>query len=185
MSKLIRGAVAALFLTMVSAQAAPVDCSKAPIPDTPVRGTVNGQPFVPKEIRIDITADGMEIDDAKFDKFALSLITDGIFNEATLDMLVPLGKPIDGRTYRVLPFDQISAQPAAAPGTPEVQGWDIELQSAHVDTNFTQTIASIRVIWGKRKADSIDGKIYYCVPSVKAEIMGAFTATIHGPSKGD
>src|ERR1700760_2362301 len=151
MSKLIRGAVAASFLAITSAQAAPFDCTTVPIPDAPVHGTVNGQPFVPKEIRIDITADGMEIDDAKFDKYALSLIADGIFNEATLDMLVPLGKPIDGRTYRVLPFDQISAQPAAAPGTPEVQGWDLELQSAHVDTSFTQTIASIRVIWGKRK----------------------------------
>jgi len=99
MSKLIRGVVAASFLTMASAQAAPVDCTKAPIPETPVRGTVNGQPFVPKEIRIDVTADGMEIDDAKFDKYALSLITDGIFNEATLDMLVPLGKPIEMPQY--------------------------------------------------------------------------------------
>ncbi len=183
MSELIRSAAAASLLMMATAHAAPFDCTKAPIPDAPVRGTVNGQPFVPKEIRIDITADGMEIDNAKFDKYALSLVADGIFNEATLDMLVPLGKPIDGRTYRVLPFDQISAQPAAAPGTPEVQGWDLELQSAHVDTSFTQTIASIRVIWGKRKGDSIDGKIYYCVPDVKAEIMGTFTATIHGPSK--
>ena len=180
MSKMMLGIIAVSILTMVTARAAPVDCTKAPIPDAPVRGTVNGQPFVPKEIRVDITPDGMEIDSAKFDKYMLSLIADGIFSEATLDMLVPLGKPIDGRTYRVLPFDQISAQPAAAPGTPEVQGWGIELQSARVDTDFTQTIASIRVIWGKRKGDSIDGKIYFCVPSAETEIMGAFTATIQG-----
>lgn len=172
------GVIAASLLAIATVQAAPLDCSKAPIPDTPAHGTVNGQPFVPKEVRLDISPDGMEINDAKFDKYALSLMADGVFNEANLDMLVPLGKSISGRTFRVFPVDQISAQPAAAPGTPEVQGWELELESAHVDTSFTDTIASIRVVWGTPKADKVDGKIYFCVPSANAEIMGTFTATI-------
>ncbi|MEI9995735.1 MAG: hypothetical protein WDM91_14160 [Rhizomicrobium sp.] len=154
-----------------------VDCSAGPIADKPLSGTVNGAPFLPKQATVHITKDGMEVGSAKFDRYVLSLITDGIFNEATVDMLVPLGKKADGRTFRVLPIDSISAQPAAAEGTPEVQGWSIELEAAHVDTSFTETTASIRVEWGVRKGDAIPGRIHICVPSVKADIQGSFTAT--------
>lgn len=159
-----------------SAQPVPAGCSAGAIPDHAVYGLVNGKPFVPKTFTFHVTKDGMEVNGAKFDRYDLSLQTDGIFNQASVTMLVPLGKKPDGRVFRVLPTESISAQPAAAEGTPEVQGWEIALESAGVDTSFTESTASIRVEWGARKGDALPGKIHMCVPSVKAEISGTFTA---------
>ena len=167
----------ALFLAASPALAAQ-DCSQGPIADSPVHGTVNGQPFVPQKATITFTKDGMVVDDVHLDRYALAIETDGIFNELTVDMMVPGGKKPDGRTFRVLPVDSIGAQPAAAPGTPEVQGWELQQENADVNTSFTQGIASIRVELGQRKGDQMPGKIHMCVPGVKAEIVGAFSATM-------
>jgi hypothetical protein len=153
------------------------DCSIGAIPDTPVSGTVAGKPFVPKETTVHITKDGAEMDAAKFDRYELTIMTDGIFNALSVNMLVPLNKKADGRVFRVLPTDSIGDQPAAAQGLPEVQGWDLALEAAGVDTSFTQEIAAIRVEWGTRKGDTIPGKIHFCVPGQHAEIAGSFTAT--------
>ena len=155
-----------------------VDCSMGPIPDVPADGIVNGVRFKPQEVSVQFTENGMSINELAFDRWSLSLQTDGIFNALSVNMLVPHGKKPDGRAFRVLPIDDIGAQPAAAPGTPEVQGWDLELEAADVDTSFTQDTASIRVEWGARKGDVLPGKIHFCVPSAKAEIMGMFSATV-------
>ena len=171
-------AAALAFLAAPPALGAPADCSKGPIPDVPVHGIVNGKAFEPKETTIGVTKDGMTVDDLHLDRYALAIMTDGIFNELTVNMMVPGGKKPDGRVFRVLPIDSIGGQPAAAPGTPEVQGWDIQLEAADVDTSFTQTTASIRVELGTRTGDTLPGKIYFCVPSVGAEIMGTFSAKV-------
>ena len=170
---------AALLIAATPALAAPADCSVGAIPDTPVSGTVAGKPFVPRETSLDVTKDGMEIDDAKFDKYTLTIMTDGIFNALTVTMLVPLGKPPDGRVFRVLPTDSIGAQPAAAEGVPQVQGWDLQLEAAGVDTSFTQEIAAIRVEFGQRKGTTLPGKIHVCVPGQTAEIAGSFSVALH------
>ncbi len=180
MTFLTRSALAAMLaaLAVTPAFAAPADCSAGPIAGKPVAGTVAGKPFVAKQITLDLTKDGMEVDAAKFDKYTLSIMTDGIFNELTVSMLVPLGKAPDGRTFRVLPTDEIGDQPAAVKGVPEVQGWDLQLEAAGVDTSFTQEIASIRVEWGNRQGNVLPGKIHFCVPGQKAEIEGSFSATM-------
>ncbi|HJW42102.1 MAG TPA: hypothetical protein VJ476_12880 [Rhizomicrobium sp.] len=152
------------------------DCSMGPIAGHPVSGTVAGKPFVPKETNLTVTRNGMGIDGVQFDRYTLAIMTDGIFNEATVDMLVPAAKKPDGRTFRVLPTDSIHGQPQAAEGTPEVQGWDLQLETANVDTSFTQEIAAIRVEFGHGKGASLPGKIHFCVPGQKAEIEGSFTA---------
>ena len=171
--------VALLSTLLVSpALAAPPDCSTGTIADTPAGGTVAGKPFVPKETTLDVTKDGMEVDAAKFDKYTLTIMTDGIFNAVSVTMLVPLGKKPDGRVFRVLPTDSIGAQPAAATGVPEVQGWDLQLEAANVDTSFTQEIASIRVEFGQRKGATLPGKIHVCVPGQNAEIAGSFSAAL-------
>ena len=154
------------------------DCSVGPIVDKPVSGTVNGVAFVPKEITVHLTKDAMETDGLKFDKYDLTLAVDGIFNAATVGMLVKLNTKPDGKVLRVLPTDSISGQPAAAQGLPEVQGWEIALEAAGVDASFTDGIASIRVEWGTRKGDVMPGKIHFCVPSVKTEIQGSFSAKV-------
>ena len=172
-------AAACLVLALpTSALAAAPDCTQGPIAAHPVGGTVKGKPFVPQKASVHITRDGMEVDRAKFDRYTLSIETDGIFNELTVDMLVPLGKKPDGRTFRVLPIDSIGGQPAAAEGTPEVQGWSLQLETAGVDTSFTEEQAAIRVEWGARKGDALTGAIHFCVPGQKAEIEGHFTATV-------
>lgn len=172
----LRWSLAALLLVATPAFAAPADCANGPIPDVPVHGTVNGKPFVPQQATIGFTKDGMVVDNVHLDRYALAIQTDGIFNELTVDMMVPGGKKPDGRIFRVLPVDSIGAQPAAAPGTPEVQGWELEQENADVNTSFTQGVAAIRVELGTRKGDEIPGKIHMCVPDVKAEIVGTFTA---------
>ncbi|HWD29014.1 MAG TPA: hypothetical protein VG387_17710 [Rhizomicrobium sp.] len=180
MTSVSRGAFAALLLSgaALPAFAEPADCSVGTVADKPVSGSVMGKPFVPDKIHVDVTKDGMEVDRAKFDRYTLNIETGGIFNEATVDMLVPLGKSPAGRTFRVLPVDSIGGQPAAAPGTPEVQGWSLQLEAANVDTSFTQEPASIRVEWGAAKGGALAGKIHFCVPGQKTEIEGAFNATV-------
>lgn len=175
-----RLAAACLVLPLFAAPAfaAPTDCSVGAIAGTPVSGTVNGVAFVPGKAVLHITPDGMEQDGAKFDRYELTLETDGIFNALTVGMLVRLGTKPDGKAWRVLPTDSISAQPAAAPGLPQVQGWELALEAAHVDASFTDDIASIRVEWGTRKGNVLPGKIHACVPGAHAEISGSFSATI-------
>ena len=173
------GAFLAIFSVLsLPALGAPRDCSTGPIPDTPVKGIVNGKPFVPNAINVQITRNGMQIDEAKFDRYELSIQTDGIFNAMTAHVLVKAGGRPDGHVYRELPTDSIGAQPAAAPGTPEIQGWDLQLEAAGVDTSFTQDTASMQIVFGPRKGDALPGRIYFCVPSAKAEIMGTFTAKV-------
>jgi hypothetical protein len=167
----------AVLLPLPAFAAVPAGCSAGPIVDKPVFGSVAGKPFVPNKTSMQITRDGMEVGNAKFDRYVLSIETDGIFNEATVDMLVPLGKKPDGRTFRVLPVDSIGDQPAATEGTPEVQGWSLALESAGVDASFTEDVASLRVELGARKGNAIPGKIHLCVPGKHAEIQGSFTAT--------
>ncbi|MBS0472299.1 MAG: hypothetical protein JSR60_14600 [Proteobacteria bacterium] len=174
----MKTAILAFLATILTAPATAADCSDGPIKDTPLGGTVAGKPFVAKEIRLDFTKDGMVMNDVHLDRYVLSLMVDGVFNEATIDMLVPGGKKPDGRTFRVLPVDSIGAQPAAAEGVPEVQGWEIELDNAGIDTSFTEDVASIRIEWGMRKDKTLPGKIHFCVPSVKADIEGSFSVAV-------
>jgi len=161
-----------------AALAMPKDCSTAQIPATPVKGTVNGTPFVPNAISVHITKNGMQINDAKFDTYEFAIQTDGIFNEMTAHVLVKSGAKPEGHAYRMLALDSIGGQPMAAPGTPEIQGWDLELEAAGINTSFTQDIASLRIEFQPRKGEALPGKIYFCVPGAKAEIMGTFTAKV-------
>jgi len=160
------------------ASAMPRDCSTAQIPDAPVKGTVNGKPFVPNAIMVHITKNGMGVDDVKFDRYELAIQTGGIFNEMTADVLVRSGERPDGHVFRMLPIDTMGGQPTAGPGTPEVQGWDLELEAANVNTSFTQETASLRLEFLPRKGDVLPGRIYFCVPAVKAEIVGTFAAKV-------
>jgi hypothetical protein len=174
-----RAGLAAILLAVWASPAgaaAPPDCSAMKIPDTPVKGTVNGKPFVPNAVTVHVTRNGFGMNEYKFDTWELAVQTGGIFNEMTVTFLVKAGTKPTGKTFRVLPTDSISGQPFAAPGVPEVQGWDLELEAAGVDTSFTQDTASIRLELGKDAANMIPGRIYFCVPSVNATIMGTFNA---------
>lgn len=167
-----------VLLVPATRAAAPADCSVGPIKDVPLGGTVRGKTYTPNRVTVHVTPDGMVIDGARFDRYTLSIETDGIFNETTVSMLVKHGTKPDGRVFRVLPVDSIGAQPQAADGTPEVQGWDIQFEAANVDTSFTSETAAIRVEWGARNGNTLGGKIHFCVPHVQADIEGSFSATV-------
>ena len=172
--------VASIFLMpfAMPALAAPKDCSIAQIPGTPVKGTVAGKPFVPNDVSVQIVKNGMQLNDVKMDRYALSIQTDGIFNALTVDALLRQNAKLEGHVFRMIANDDIGAQPMAAEGTPEIQGWDLQLESANVDTSFTQDTASLRLEYGARKGDVIPGKIYFCNAGTKTEIMGTFSAKV-------
>lgn len=184
---IIRRTAAALFSTLVftapaladSKSAPPADCSVGAIPDRPVSGTVNGTPFVPKEITVHLTKDGMVVDKVHLDRWALAIEVDGIFNALTVNTMVPGGKKPDGRVFRELAVDSIGAQPAAAEGTPEIQGWELALEAAGVDVSFTGDTASIRIEWGTLKGNTLPGKIHFCNAGSHSEIAGSFNATVN------
>jgi hypothetical protein len=168
----------ALVLTPPAAFAAPQDCSTAQVPAIPVKGTVGGKPFIPNDVSVQITKNGMQINETKFDRYVLSIESDGLFNAVTVDAIFRQGTKPEGHVFRLLPRDALDNQPLAAEGTPEIQGWDLQLEAANVDTSFTQDIASLRLEYGARKGDLIPGKIYFCVPSSNTEIMGTFSAKV-------
>jgi hypothetical protein len=168
---------AALAALLLATHAAAADCSNAAIAGTPVKGMVKGHAFVPTDIHVDFTKDGMEVNGSKFDRYVLALDAGDIFNEFTLDMLVPLGKPVDGRIYRLVPGG-IYKQRMAAEGAPEIQGWDIEFKAADVNTNLGLTEATLRIEWGKKTGDTIPGKLIFCAPEIGMMIAGTFTAKL-------
>jgi hypothetical protein len=157
--------------------AAPPGCSTSAIPDTPVKGTVAGKPFVVKEASV-VIGKGFAVNATKFDSYDLTLMMDGIFNALTTRVIVKEGTRADGRSFRVVDSTSVGDQPMAIPGVPEVQSWDLQLEPANVDTSFTQEAASMRLEYGQRKANVLPGKIVFCVPGQKATIAGTFSATI-------
>ncbi|HUJ47912.1 MAG TPA: hypothetical protein VLV55_12335 [Rhizomicrobium sp.] len=177
---MFRGSLCAglLCLFAVPAFGAPKDCSTAVIPNTPVKGTVAGKPFIPNAVTVQITKNGMQINEVKMDRYVLSIQTDGIFNALGVDAVLSQKKPLAGHVFRQIASDEMGKQPQAADGTPEIQGWDLQLEAAHVDTSFTQDQASLRLEYGARKGNMIPGKIYFCSAATKTEIMGTFTARI-------
>ncbi|MDE2134240.1 MAG: hypothetical protein KGJ49_06535 [Alphaproteobacteria bacterium] len=157
--------------------AAPLDCSTAAIPPGPVKGSVGGKPFVPKSAEV-VIGKGFAVNQVKFDSYDLTLEVDGVFNALTVRVIGREGTNATGRAFRLLPTDSIGAQPMAYPGTPEVQGWDLHLEAANVDTSFTQETASMRLEYGPRKGNVLPGKIMFCAPDEKATIAGSFDAVI-------
>jgi len=177
---MFRENLCALFLCLlaVPALAAPKDCSNAAIPDTPVKGTVAGKPFIPNAVSVQITRNGMQVDEVKMDRYALSIQAGGIFNALGVDAVLRQSARLEGRAFRMIAKDDIGSQPMAANGTPEIQGWDLQFEAANVDTSFTQDTASLRLEYETRNGGVIPGKIYFCNASTKTEIMGTFNAKV-------
>ena len=164
-----------LALAAPPASAGSADCSTAAIPDTPVAGTVGAAPFTVHRAEVQIGG-GFAVNETKFDSYDLTLEMDGIFNALTARAIVKAGTRADGRTFRVLPVDSVGGQPAAMPGVPEVQSWEIQL--GDVDDSFTHSTGSMRLEFGQRKGGVLPGKIMLCVPDDKIVIAGSFAATI-------
>jgi len=109
----------------------------------------------------------MKQDDATFTTFRLYLKgPEGDLDDETVDVtfLVPKGTLPDGHSVRQRP-GEISAQPMAAEGLPEVQGWSYEddATGARVSSVFTEK-SSLQLHFAKRAGGKIAGTIYLCAP---------------------
>jgi hypothetical protein len=174
-------AFAALLTSAAQAAAMPADCSKAKVPTGPVKGAVQGKPFVPTQARLN-PAGTMSQDHTVFDTYRLYLKKpEGDVRSATADVtfLVPKGQRPDGRTFRQVP-GSISDQPMASEGLPEIQGWSFndDATGAHVTSVFTEK-SSLQVNFAKRMGTKIAGTIYLCAPGDKPFWLGGhFTAEV-------
>jgi hypothetical protein len=197
MRTLLSLAMAASFATIHSApalaQALPADCSKATVPAQPLEISILGTKFAPKSIKLR-SAGAMTSGDDQYDSYHLTFRNaDDIFAplEAEVAVIVRKGQSLDGKVFRQLPIKEISKQPSPNPGgQPEVQGWSVKNRDAKKDQSHVTYIASLRLEFGKRQGDSIDGKIYLCVPKGQTTIfdktpspaessaVGTFTAKI-------
>jgi len=174
-------AFAALLVSAAQAAAMPADCSKANVPDGPVKGAVQGKPFVPTQAQLR-SAGTMSQDHTVFDTYRLTFKRpEGDMRAATADVtfLVPKGKRPDGRTFRQVPGG-ISDQPMASEGLPEVQGWSFndDVTLAHISSVFAEK-SSLKVHFAKRMGTKIAGTVYLCAPGDKPFWLGGhFTAEV-------
>jgi hypothetical protein len=164
----------ALFLlsfSVVSALAAPTDCSKGAVPAGPLKGSINGAPFVLGSVTRDrnTTRDQGGV---TFDVYQIYLTgKDGTILDVTA--ITPKGKLPDGRTFV---SDIHGDGPEAGPGSHEIQGWAINNKGKSVEINFFEVNdASLQIAFGKRVGNALLAQIHFCVPSKKAELSGGFT----------
>jgi len=174
-------AFAFLLVAIAPAFAMPADCSKGPVPAGPVKGEAEGAAFVPTKAKL-ADAGYMKQDDVTFTTYRLYLEKpEGGLDSATADVtfLVAKGKMPDGRTFRQVPGD-ISSQPMASEGLPEIQGWsfDDDATGGHVTSVFTEK-SSLQLTFAKRAGGKIAGTIYLCAPGDKPYwIGGSFDAEL-------
>jgi hypothetical protein len=174
--------LAAFFSPMLATSAGaamPANCSKAPVPAGPANGEIAHRAFAPTVATLRISQTE-SLDADKYEDYMLKLSKpEGDLDEAEADvtMMVHAGKRLDGRTFRKVPGG-IDAQPMAAPGMPEIQGWSIsdDATGVRLDSVLSEK-SSLQVTLAQRKGNTIGGTIYLCEPSQDSGwIGGSFTA---------
>ena len=164
-------ALVLLSLSAMPALAAPTDCSKGAIPAGPLKGSVNGTPFMLGSVTRDpeTTRDQGNV---TFDEYHLYLNgKDGTVLDVTA--ITPKGKLPDGKTF----VSDINGDgPDAGPGSHEIQGWSINNKGKNLEINFFEVNdASLQIAFGKRAGNALPAQIHFCAPSKKTELSGAFT----------
>jgi hypothetical protein len=159
----------------------PDDCSQAQIPDRPAAGNVSGQKFVAQDVSLSNinhpSIGGIPYDE--YDLFMHSRDKNGDDIQLIVDTLVPEGELPDGKTFRHLPTDNGSKQPAAGPGAQAIPNWSIEYDVDNVNVDATSDIASIRLEFDKRTQTTLTGRIFFCAPTVKGSyVAGKFEIDI-------
>jgi hypothetical protein len=162
---------------------APSDCSIADIPDAPAHGHVGGKTFDKLGgatlLQTNATANG-----ANYDNYLLTLVTpDGAGATMTIVVTasVPQGQLLDGKTFRRTIGKDVSAQPQAGAGQPQIPDWGIDYASPLVDLDSVTGAASIKLQFGTRTGTTLPAKIYFCAPDAKTNLfMGKFTVDSAG-----
>ncbi len=154
-------------------QALPPDCSVAGAPKQPLEVSVGGAKFTPKVAKL--RADGArKYGDDEFDSYRLALRSEDELSppmESEVVVIVRKGQAVDGKVFRKLPTKEIAKQPSPVPGLPEVQGWSFKNRPARGDFNHVEHIGSLRLEFGKRQGNTINGNIYLCVAKGQTTIF--------------
>src|SRR5690242_18129099 len=111
---------AVLCLAWAPALAAPIDCSKGPIPAGPAKGTLNGVAFTADLVKLDPVEQRTQ-GPATFDVYHIYL-SDKAGSKFDFTVITLKGKQPDGHTFV---SDVNGNGPEAGPGSHEVQGWEM------------------------------------------------------------
>jgi hypothetical protein len=169
----ITAVILATLPNAVIAQKLPDDCSTVTAPKQALEVSVGGARFTPKTVKLR-SAGAMSYGEQQFDSYRLSLRSEDEISppmEAEVTFLVRKGQGPDGKAFRRLPTKEIGKQPAPIQGLPEVQGWSFKNRPAKGDFNHVEHTGSMRIEFGKRQGDSINGSIYLCVAKGQTTIF--------------
>jgi len=159
----------------------PPDCSQAPIPDQAAAGVVAGKKFLAHNVSLS-TINHPVIGGIHYDEFDLFLHDQDQDNQdiqVIVNLIVPEDKLPDGHEFRRLPTIDAMKQPKAGPGAMEVMDWSIEYDPDNINADATNTVGSVRVLFGTRTDTTLSGKIYLCAPDVKdSYVAGNFSIDV-------
>jgi len=158
---------AAFCLACAPALAAPVDCSKGPIPAGPAKGTLNGVPFKADLVKLDPVEQRTQ-GPATFDVYHVYL-SDKAGSKFDFTVITVKGKQPDGHTFV---SDVNGNGPEAGPGSHEVQGWEMTAKGNEVGF-YEVNDASFQAAFGHRKDNAVPVSLHFCVPSKKTDVGGA------------
>jgi len=148
------------------------DCSAEPAPDGKLVLHIDDQ-AIPLTVATIRSQQKMSMGDEEskesFEVFGLSLRdAESIFppHEVEISVMVVEGQPLDGKTFRQLPVDDMKQQPTPVKAEndwmPEIQS--IEVSSEPDDIDYEHgVLASVRVEFGKRNGDVQPGKLRLCI----------------------
>jgi hypothetical protein len=163
----------AAFTGGAAAQTLPADCSVAAAPKQALQVSVGGAKFTPKAVKL--RGEGLrKYGDDEFDSYRLSLRSEDDISppmESEVVVIVRKGQSLEGKVFRRLPVKGAREQPAPVQGLPEVQGWSFKDRPGKGNFNHVEHVASMRLEFGKRKGDAIEGSIYLCVPKGQTTIF--------------
>ncbi|MBL6852047.1 MAG: hypothetical protein ISS15_09560 [Alphaproteobacteria bacterium] len=163
---------AAFVLGSAPAFAAPVDCSKGPIPAGPAKGTLNGVPFTADLVRLDPIEQRTQ-GPATFDVWHIYL-SDKAGSKFDFTVITVKGKQPDGHTFV---SDVTGNGPEAGPGSHEVQGWEMTAKGNEVGF-YEVNDASLQAAFGHRTGNAMPVSLHFCVPSKKTDVAGAITVPL-------
>lgn len=160
--------------------AMPADCSADAAPAHPLGAAIGGEPLAlaPHLYAAGSLSDG-EAPEPDFLTYRFEFDgTDasGGAVEMSVTVLVPAEASLAGRSFRKLPVDDTSAQPGPEPGTPEVQGWNVQQDARGLDASHVFEIASVRLDVGTPRGRTLPVRVRLCAPDVGggAQLAGAF-----------
>jgi hypothetical protein len=166
-------ALAAAWLLPSAALAESGPCN-APVPDQPVKGAIQGKPFVAGPADIYTVKPWL----GHYAGHYLTFTSNDGDERLQVEVLTKLKEVPDGKTFRRLPIRDEDKQPSVGKGATEIQDWVIVMRKAGVETGQLHEDASVTVTFGTRSGENLPGKLAICIPAKHDIITGSFNAKI-------